>query len=215
MSRLKGAGVLLGTLFLSGCLLFIPLEPEILYDETFGPEANWSVGGSENYEWWLGEGKYHVLVKGTNSFTTDGGYASWRSGIGPFEDVLIFVDAEQISGPKNNGYGIQFRMQDADNYYRFRISGDGWAKFDKKVAGVLTTIRSWEQTSFVHTGNAANQIGVSAEGSTFTFYINGNVLYTETDTSFASGHVGVTAIKYDSQADLHIAFDNLIIQALE
>lgn len=215
MSRLKGAVVLLGTLLLSGCLLLIPLEPEILYDESFGPEANWFVGEFENYEWWLGEGKYHVLVKATNSLSEDHGYASWRSGVGPFGDFLILVDAGQISGPENNGYGIQFRMQDADNYYRFRISGDGWAKFDKKVAGVPTTIRSWEQTSLVNTGNAANQIGVSSEGSTFTLYINGEILYTETDTSFASGYVGLTAIKYDSQADLHIVFNNLIIQALE
>jgi hypothetical protein len=58
-------------------------------------------------------------------------------------------------------------------------------------------------------------MGVSAEGSTFTFYVNGTVLYTETDTSFTSGHIGLSAIKYDSQSNLHIAFDNLIVQALE
>jgi len=215
MSRLKGLGLLLGILLLSGCTLFGPVGPEILYDERFGSEADWYVGESGTSEWWLGEGKYHVLVTGTNSLSQDFGHGSWRSGIGPFGDFLFLVDAEQISGPENNGYGIQFRMQDGDNYYRFRISGDGWAKFDKNVAGVRTTLRSWEETPLVNKGNAVNQIGVSAQGSTFTFYVNGNVLYTETDTSFASGHVGLSVIKYDSQGELHIAFDNLIIQALE
>lgn len=201
--------------FLAGCFFFSPIGPEILFSESFDPEAEWFVGESGDSDWWLGEGKYHVLVNGTNTLTADGGYGSWRSNVGPFGNFLLLVDTEQISGPENNGYGIQFRMQDNDNYYRFRISGDGWAKFDKKVAGVRTTIRSWDETSLVNTGNAANQIGVSAEGSTFTLYINGDILYTETDASLASGHVGVTAIKYDSQADLHITFDNLIIQALE
>ena len=215
MSRLKGLGLLLGIYLLSGCSLFGPVGPEILYDESFGSEANWYVGESEISAWWLGEGKYHVLVKGTSDFSHDYGSSSTKSGLGSFGDFLLFVDTEQISGPENNGYGIHFRQQDADSYYRFRISGDGWAKFDKNVDGVRTDIRSWEPSALVNTGNAANQIGVLAEGSTFTFYINGNVLYTETDTSFAAGYVGLTAIKYDDQEDLHITFDNLIIQALE
>ena len=215
MSRLKVIGLLLGVLLLSGCLLLLSLEPEILYDEAFDSEASWYVGEAGSSEWWLGEGKYHVLVTGTTSLSEDRGFSSWRSGVGPFGDFLLLVDAEQVSGPENNGYGIQFRMQDSDNYYRFRISGDGWAKFDKSVAGVRTTIRSWEETSFVNTGNARNRMGVAAEGSTFTFYVNGTVLYTETDTSFASGHIGLAAIKYDLQSNLHIAFDNLIVQASE
>ena len=216
MSRRIGLGFLLLVItLLAGCFFPSPIDPEILYDESFGSEASWYVGEAENSEWWLGEGKYHVLVKGTNSLSVDHGYSSWRRGVGPFGNFLFLVDTEQISGPENNGYGIQFRMQDGDNYYRFRISGDGWAKFDKNVAGVRTTLRSWEETPLVNKGNAANQIGVLAEGSTFTFYINGDVLYTETDTSFASGYIGLSVIKYDSQSDLHVTFDNLIIQALE
>ena len=216
MLRRLWLGVLL-LLFssLAGCFFLLPIEPEILYEEDFGSDSNWYVGESGNSEWWLGEGKYHILVKGTNSLSEDHGYSSWRSGVGPFGDFLLLVDAEQISGPVNNGYGIQFRMLDGDNYYRFRISGDGWAKFDKNVAGVRTTIRTWQETSSVNQGNAVNRIGVSAEGNVFTFYVNGDVLYTVSDSSFASGYVGLSAIKYDSQSDLHIAFDNLIITALK
>lgn len=210
MSKLKVLLLGLGVLLLSGCMLFGPGGPEILYEETFGNEADWYTGANENRDWWIEGGQYHVLLK-TEDFTT----GSWKSTLGPFSDFQLDVDTQQIAGPDDNGYGVQFRVQDGSNYYRFRISGDGWARFDKNIGGTITIIKPWERTDLIHQGNATNHIKVIANGSLFTFYINGDKLYEATDTSIAAGSIGFQAVMLTSPGQTHIAFDNLILTELE
>ena len=210
MSKLRVLGLLAGVLLLSGCMLFGPFGPVILYEEDFNSDTNWYQGESENKKWWIEDGKYHVLVK-----TEDLSLGSWNSSVGQLGDFRLDVDAEQIDGPDDNGYGVQFRVVDADNFYRFRISGDGYARFDKKVNGTYEIIRGWESTDLIHQGAAANHITVLANGSTFTFLINGTQLYVETDASFAAGAVGFMVILLDFPAPAHFAFDNLVVAELE
>ena len=211
MSRIKVLWLLLGVLLLSGCMLFGPFGPVILYEQDFNSETDdWYQGENDNKKWWIEENKYHVLVhrQGVN-------FGSWYSGVGQLRDFQLDVDAEQIGGPDDNGYGVQFRVVDADNYYRFRISGDGYAKFGKKVGGDYVVIRGWESTSLINQGVAANHITVIANGSSFTFFINGTELFSETDTSFAIGAAGFMVAMFDPGGPAHFAFDNLIITELE
>ena len=216
MSRIKGLWLLLGVLLLSGCMLFGPFGPVILYEEDFNSDTDWYQGGhddnddNDDREWWIEDGKYHILVhrQAIN-------YGSWNSKVGQLRNFQLDVDAEQIGGPDDNGYGVQFRVVDADNYYRFRISGDGYAKFGKKVGGDYVVIRGWESTSLINQGVAANHITVIANGSSFTFFINGTELFSETDSSFAIGATGFMVAMFVPGGPAHFAFDNLIIQELE
>lgn len=210
MSKFRGLWLLIGVVFLSGCMLFGPFGPAILYEENFNSDTNWFQGENANKKWWIEDGKYHVLVK-----TEDLSLGSWNSTVGQLSDFQLNVDAEQIDGPDNNGYGVQFRVVDADNFYRFRISGDGYARFDKKVDGTYEIIRGWESTALIHQGVATNHITVIANGNTFTFLINGTELYVETDSSFTAGAAGFMVVLLDSPAPAHFAFDNLIITELE
>jgi len=210
MKNLKGLGLLLAVLFLSGCVLFGPVGPEILYEENFNGDTEWYEGESDYSNWWVEGGKYHVLVK-----VEDKPIGTWRTDIGPFDNFQLDLDIEQVTGPDDNGYGIRFRMQDADNYYRFRISGDGWAKFDKRIGGVYTDIRPWSTTELINEGNETNHMTVIANGSTFTFYINGTELYSATDTSLTTGYIGFQVAMFVSPGQTHVAFDNLILTELE
>jgi len=211
MSRRIGLGSLLLVLTsLAGCFFLLPMGPEILYEEDFNSETDWFVGETENRSWWIEGGEYHVLLK-TEDYPT----GSWRSSAGPFGDFQLDVDTEQVTGPDDNGYGVQFRMQDENTYYRFRISGDGWARFDKAIGGTINIIKPWVRTDLIRQGNATNHISIIANGSSFTFYINGSELYTVTDTAIASGSLGFQAAMFTSPGQTHIAFDNLIIQAVE
>jgi hypothetical protein len=106
-------------------------------------------------------------------------------------------------------------VKDANTYYRFQISGDGWARFAKTVDGTVVSIKPWEQTDLIHQGNATNHLTIIANGSLFTFYINGDKLYEVTDTAIVAGSVGFQAVMLDSPGQTHIAFDNLIITELE
>lgn len=116
MSKRLGFGVLflLLSLSLGGCFFLLISDPEILYEEDFGPDANWYVGTSENRTWWIEDGEYHILIH-----REDVSYGSQQSNTGPLGDFQLDIDAGQLAGPNDNGYGVQFRMKDAANYYRF------------------------------------------------------------------------------------------------
>jgi 3-keto-disaccharide hydrolase len=217
MKRFMMSCVLLGVLLLSGCIFLGPFGPEILYEDHFLDDTTWYQGETASRSWWIEDGRYHVLVKVETSLETDGGFSTYKASAGSFGDFTLSVDAEQILGPDNNGYGVLFRIQEgATSYYRFRISGDGWAKFDKNVNGVRMTIREWEQSPSVNVGNAENHIEIVANGNLFTFRVNGDTLYTVADSSFSSGYVGFSALKYVAQGgELQIAFGNLMLRALE
>lgn len=217
MKRLLMSCALLGVLLLSGCIFLGPFGPEILYEDHFPDDTTWFQGESGLSTWWVEDSRYHVLVKVEKSIETDGGFLSTKASSGSLGDFTLAVDAEQIIGPDNNGYGVVFRIQAGGNsYYRFRISGDGWAKFDKSVNSVRTPIQDWALAPSVKTGNAKNHIEIVANGNLFTFRVNGDTLYTIADSSFSSGYIGFAAIKYVAQGgELHIAFEDLIVRALE
>ena len=195
---------------LAGCIFLLPIEPEILYNEDFDSESSWYVGSNDYRTWWIEGGEYHLLIK-----YEDIPYHSRNRQIGDLADYQLDVDTRQLGGPDDNSYGVTFRIRDSENLYRFRISGDGWVRFDKKVNDNYVVIRDWERSALVNQGNSANHITIVANGSLFTFYVNGSEAYSETDHEFTSGHAGVIAAMYDSPGQTHIAFDNLIIQALE
>ena len=210
MSKLRVLGLLAGVLLLSGCMLFGPFGPVILYEEDFNSDTNWYQGESENKKWWIEDGEYHLLIK------TEGiSIYSWNTTIGQLSNFQLDVDARQIAGPDDNGYGVHFRQVDGDNYYRFRISGDGWARFDKQLNGSFVVIRDWERSDLIHQGNATNHITVIANGSLFTFLINGTEDFSATDSSFDSGAAGLVGILLDFPAPARFAFDNFVITELE
>ena len=209
MRRLLIVGCLLGATLLSGCWFAVPPETSVLYEEDFSGPMEWYQGETADRRIWVEDGAYHILATTADIF-----FSSVRTLVGPFTDFQYDVDTHQIDGPEDNGYGVVFRRSDA-GYYRFRISGDGWVRFDKWVGGTPVVIRAWERSDLINQGNAANHLTVVANGSTFSFYVNGSFVYSASDTQFASGSIGVGLICLDDAGGAHVAFDNILVQELE
>jgi len=200
----------LALLALSGCILLLPTEPEILYQEDFQSETNWYSGSNAYRTWSVQGGEYHLVIK-----ASDLTRLSYNTTVGNLNDFRLDIDARQAMGANDNGYGVAFRMKDPENFYRFRISGDGWTRFDKKVNSQYVVIRDWERSSLINQGVASNHITIIANGSLFTFYVNGSEVYSVTDAQFSSGYAGVMGNSFTISGPMHIAFDNLVIRALE
>ena len=209
MRRLLICGCLLGGLLLTGCWMPIPPESNVLYEERFSGSTEWYQGETDQRRIWVENGAYQFHAIASDIF-----FYSVRSLIGPFTNFQFDIDTQQIAGPDDNGYGVVFRQSES-GYYRFRISGDGWARFDKRVNGNYVAIRGWERTDLIQQGNATNHITVVANGSEFSFYVNGTFLWSASDTQFASGTIGVGVICLDDAGGTRVAFDNILLQALE
>lgn len=115
-----------------------------------------------------------------------------------FDDVVITVEARQVSGPNDNAYGIICRYQNEENFYVFLISGDGYytiGKYQSAAENVvyLTENGQFQPSDAIHTGVATNEMRASCIGNELSLEVNGVPLITVTDPTFVTGDIGLAA----------------------
>jgi hypothetical protein len=123
--------------------------------------------------------------------------------------VGIDVDATKAGGPDKNEFGVICRYQDANNYYRFMISSDGYAVITRIKDGQRSYLSAdkMQPSDAIHQGAATNHIRADCAGTTLTLEINQQKVASATDTSFSSGDVGLVAGTYETPG-VNILFDN-------
>jgi hypothetical protein len=162
-----------------------------------------------------------------------------------FNDFDLRVTTQLMDGPVDqNQYGVIFRYRDAQNFYVFRITSDGYYLLAKVENGIQDKVSDWGQTDAIRQGSdAANEVRVIARGDEFRFLVNGQpvplclkgenrfsmwrepgVCYeggelttVYRDSTFKQGRVALTAGTIDG-SDIEVAFDDLVIvgpEALE
>ncbi len=130
-----------------------------------------------------------------------------------YADFIMEVDATQVDGPDNNAYGIILRYGlQADDFYAFLISGDGYYAFT--VDGGNRTdpefLAEWTESSAINKGAQTNRLKVVAVGPSMKYYINDQMLGEVQDGRFTTGTVGFFTGTID-EGNVQIAFDNLKI----
>lgn len=132
-------------------------------------------------------------------------YWSWTGE--SFSDFTYSIKATKVSGPDKWGYGLIFRVQDVDNGYEFAVSGLGDYYVGKVENGTYQDILKWTVNDAINKGNATNVLQITAKGNTLSFYANGTLLTTITDSTFSSGRVGTLAY-----AQVLTEFDDLKVE---
>lgn len=130
-----------------------------------------------------------------------------------FGDFVLEVDAWQRSGPPESSYGILFRMQDGQQFYRFDVTGSGLFMVERRNADGTWTrlIPDWSPTTALNQGlNVANRLKVIAAGPTLTFYANDVLLTQVDDATFSNGGIALDAGTFGG-GNLQVTFDNLSI----
>jgi hypothetical protein len=123
-------------LFLAGCQLLSAGEEDDCSSETSLFEDDFS--GEQDCGWVLYNrgGAVAAIAGGVMQLSTSQVGSIWWTNPGEqFDDVVLTVDAQQISGPNNNAYGLICRYQDEQNFYLFLISGDGYYAIGKYQSG--------------------------------------------------------------------------------
>jgi hypothetical protein len=177
------------------------------YQETFDNAGSWGEGTSADVEGQVVDGAYEMFVKSNH-----GVYMATAGET--FGDGVYEVDATQIDGPLNNGYGMLFRVHDgSDSFYALEVSGDGYvwigycsalceSEADALVGG------DWFRSPAVRTGlHETNNLKVIAEGQRMTFFVNGLEVGRAVDDRLAQGDVAVM-VETLGQPDVRVIFDN-------
>jgi len=149
-----------------------------------------------------GNNRYQIEVTASN-------LVAWGLANRDVADFEIEVETRREDGGDINSYGILFRFQDRENFYRFDISGDGYFLLSKFIAGQWETLIDWQEAPSLNTDLGANNIlKVSAIGSKITVWANGQALATITDDDLSHGNFGFFASTF-SEPYLWVSYDNL------
>jgi len=189
------------------------VESNVLFQDDFSDTGSgWDqfsdAGGVTNYE----NGGYRIYIdKPEFTFWANPGLGNTLP-----SDVHIEVDATKIDGPDFNDYGIICRYSDAGgsaNFYEFIISSDGYAgialvtESSQDVISIEGQLLPYDD---IRQGSTTNHIKAECFGNQLTLYVNGILLTSVSDSTLASGDVGLLASTYD-EAGVDILFDNFLV----
>lgn len=177
------------------------------FEELFESPGNWGGGNSADVEGQVKDGVYDMHVRDH--------YGLYLASAGEnFGDGIYEVEATQIEGPLNNGYGMLFRVDEsADAYYVFEVSGDGyvwigWCSNLCDEEAVALVGGDWFPSPAVKQGlHETNHLRVVADGARMTFFVNGIEVGRATDDRLSAGDIAVM-VETLGEPGVRVVFDN-------
>lgn len=131
-----------------------------------------------------------------------------------FADFALEVDARQVGGDLQNSYGVLFRMQDPQRFYRFEVTGNGLYMLERRNADGTWTrfLEDWVPSPAINQGiNASNRLQVVAQGPLLSAYVNEVLVQEVNDDLYPAGAIALDAGTFNQPA-IQVAFDNLVVR---
>jgi hypothetical protein len=181
---------------------------KVLFQDDFSnTNSGWETG---NYS-----GSTLSYLNGTyDIFSQDEGSILWGVANKSFTDLVIDVDATQVSGPdsNNNAYGVYCRRTGGDNSdaYAFFVSGDGYYAIAKITSGSFTYPVDWTSSDAINQGNAKNHLTASCVGDHLSLSVNGTQIADVHDSTYTSGDIALAAGSMETTGT-EVQFDNLVV----
>jgi len=211
LKRTFVVSILLIALIISACVTpqdeQTPATGSVIFSDDFSSsDSGWEVieldAGSAGY----GNGYYFVVGRqqGSNMY---------GAALQSFSDLIIEVDAAQVSSPENNNnsYGVICRLGSEDTGYYFFISGDGlYSLF--VVGDEYSPLVDWTESPTIQQGEATNHILVGCVGDHLTMAVNAEPLIDVTDSTYTIGDVGLLATTYEAGTSTEIHYDDFVLR---
>ncbi len=120
----------------------------------------------------------------------------------------LSASAEVLSGSQGAAYGLLFRCEDHDNLYYFRVSQAGDAGLSASEGGEWIELVAPTHAAALQPGGR-NELRVVAQGTRFSFWINGEFVFQASDDRHATGDIGLAAELMEQGDEMVIEFDDV------
>jgi hypothetical protein len=220
--KVRLAVVLVLLLILAACGSDSPAKTAVqgaeLFAVDFSTPGTWEEGvytdenGNPQATLAIKDGRYQI-----DFHTGRDASVTWGAGGDPYENVIIEVEAEQLSPEKNTLYGAMCRLATDDNGnttgYALLISGDGHYGIAEVEGRSLSFLLDWHQSETIKQGQAVNTIRAVCVDDYLAVYANGKFLGDVTSNTYRRpGQVGLIA-GVTGEAEVSVGFDNLAVYA--
>jgi len=183
-----------------------PASTEV-WDEPFDETGPWQLSSDAAAVTRIEEGRLLIHVR-------EPGQVAWAVPDKRFTNFRLSVEATLVGGPENNEYGVLARMDGDQNFYAFSISSDGYARVARYAEGQWQLLsKDWFPHAAIAQGVATNRLELEAQGATFSFRVNDELIVEVTDAALRKGDIGLYAGAFD-EGDVQVAFDNLHVEPL-
>lgn len=165
------------------------LPPGVLFADDFSnPVSGWDVRNEADAITDYRDGEFVIFVGKINT-------TLWSTANRSMTDLSVDVNARQVAGTDDNLFGIICRYQDAQNFYRFVIGGNGFAGITKRANGQVSVLsgQALTRSDAVNRGLATNHLRAVCNGDQLTLYVNDQLVSQVTDDEFPSGEFGLLA----------------------
>ena len=167
----------------------------LIFSDDFndGNANGWTVvndSGSAS-SWQVVNGKYSEInsVGNFSSSYSTGSYAYYNNG-STLTDYQVTIEVTPVPDASGrDAVGLMFRYRDNNNYYRFIMSRkQGFSRLERKVGGAFKSL-AFNGRGF--TFNQLHEITVDVKGTKIFVYLNGDPLFSATDSNIASGTIAL------------------------
>ncbi len=207
--QLKGCLILVAlSLVLCGCTSTGGGQGVLFQDSFDDPGSGWGIERQPAFERGYDSGSYFFQFQVPHWFT-------WTTPDRNFGDVIVEVDAQSTSSSPAGHFGLLCRHTNANNFYYFAISADGYYGIFRRVDGGTPEIitgngQGMAFSPAIKTGGQVNSIMAVCRADQLTLYANGELLESVTDATLTKGDVGLGAGS-DETGNIRIQFDNLLV----
>jgi hypothetical protein len=183
------------------------------YDRTLVDEADVTLlyedfdnyNNSVSSDWSVDKGTWQVVLDGTNTYKQTGagnGVVSRIGGSG-WTDYAASADVKRLG----DGAALLGRYQDDSNYYQLMLSSTDWT-LNKLVGGTWTTLDSG---AFATSTSTYYNVKLVFAGTNIQAYIDGTKVSEVTDSSLASGTVGLRSTNGQAYFDNVRAVQHMLL----
>lgn len=181
------------------------------YSTSFDSAGSWRTGDDTYTEGSVHDGVYDLFIKGDD-------ISRWSAAGQAFGDGRYQVEATQIEGPLDNGYGMLIRADpQAGDFYLFKVSGDGYVwigRYAGEAEQEVLVGEHWFESPAVRQGlNQTNTLRIDAESGNLIFYVNDQQVGRATNNAYQRGDIGVFAQTL-GQGGVRVHFDNFSVAPL-
>jgi len=187
----------------------LPLLGNLLYEDTFDQDQGWQIPETASGGASFINGRLSLALQQSQSLF------AVLSPVEPPGDFYAEINTRSEICSDNSDFGIVFRVSSYQERYRFALNCSGEAQVLLSYGGSEIVLVPLTQSNVAIPGILAqNRLGVYANGSAFTFYINGSEVFTVQNAALSGGSIGVY-LRTRASEQTTVSFDNFRIWSVQ